>query len=276
MNARTTAGTTKTAATRILQAALLSAALIFAGCGGGGSAPSTVNGVAANTPAAQPAANSFAVTGDGYGLQSPTYLASSVSSQGIVLRAAIASGMTDPNFKTVTRIDVNPGAAIAAGTVYSLAGAASGPAFPGAIYFLNGHSSTLLRTVDGTIRFTSFGVNQDDRISGSFSAVVEDGNDSSTPKARYTVSATFDFGTGNSNATAAAGPDLAAAATAYDANCASCHALGSHDATSNGASDLTLKGAKMSTVFPSDQATHQGTRLAAGDRYALQVLLNAN
>ena len=280
MNARTTAQKAmKTAAGHGIKAALLSLTLVFAGCGGGGgSAPAAVNGVAASLPAVQSAASSFTVTSDSYGLQGATYLASSNSSLGIVLRAAVASSMTDQNFKTVSRIDIQPGAAISTAAVYSLGSAtAANPAFPGAIYFLNGHPSTLLKTVDGTIRFTSFGGTSGDRISGSFSAVIEDGNDSATPKARYTVAANFDFATDSFGPTSPAGaPDLVAAAAGYDASCASCHALGSHDTAAAGAGDLALKGGKLNALFGAGQTGHQGIRLAAGEIVALQVLLNSN
>ena len=253
--------------------AILSLALFFAGCGGGGgSSPAAVNGVAS----APPAANTFAVTSDTYGMQNPTLLASSKSSLGIVLRAAIASSMTDQNFKTVSRIDIAPGAALSTFTTYSL-GAAAGPAFPGAIYFLNGHPSTQLRTVDGSITFTAFGANSGNRISGSYNAVVEDGYDTATPKARYTVAANFDFTTDSNGPVADPSPGLAlAGSTSYSAYCASCHALGAQDTTSESASDLALKGGKLNALFTAEQPGHQGLRLGASQLAALQVLLNSN
>jgi hypothetical protein len=260
-----------------INTAILSLALVVAGCGGGGGG-STVSGVTSSSPALQTpaAANAFTVTSDNYGIQSPTYLASTKSTLGIVMRAAIASSMTDPGFKTVSRIDIPPSAALSTGTVYSLGAATGGsPAFPGSIYFLNGHPSTLLRTVDGSISFSSFGSNSGDRISGSFSAIIEDGGDSATPKARYTVAANFDFVTDSFGSVPGAGP-AALASTGYDVNCASCHALGSHDTTSAGAGDLALKGGKLNALYSADQPGHQGIRLAASEISALQVLLNSN
>jgi hypothetical protein len=192
----------ETAARHAVTAAILALTLIIAGCGsgggGGGSAPAAVIGVSTAPAQSQAAANSFTVTSDSYGMQSPTYLSSTKSSLGIVMLAAIATSMTDSNFKTVSRIDVAPNAAIGTSTVYSLGGAtASNPAFPGMIYFLNGQTSSLLKTVDGSITFTAFGSNSGDRISGSYRAVIEDGNDSATPKARYTVAVNFDYLTGS-------------------------------------------------------------------------------
>ena len=217
MKAQTTQSATIGMAKRHgIKTAVLSLALLFAGCGGGaggGSAPAAVSGVATSAPAqTQAVANAFAMTSDNYGMQSATYLSSSKSSLGIVLRSAIASSMTDQNFQTVSRIDIAPGAAISAGSVFTLGATATSPAFPGNLYFLNGHPSTLLRTIDGSITFTAFGPNSGDRISGSFSAVIEDGNDSATPKARYTVAASFDFVTDSFGPVAGAAPAAALAA----------------------------------------------------------------
>ena len=271
----------ETAVRHSFRSAVISLALFCAACGGGGggSAPAAVN-VAPSSPALQTsaAANAFAVTSDSYGMQGATYLASSKSSLGIVMRAAIATSMTDQNFQTVSRIDIPPNALITPASVYSLGTAtATGRLFPGNLYFLNGHPSTLLKTVDGTITFTSFGSNSGDRISGSFSAVVEDGNDPSTPKARYTIAADFDFVTDSFGPVLPAAPSLALAATPiYDLDCASCHSLGSHDTTAAGAGDLALKGGTLDTLFSAGQPGHQGIRLAASDISALKVLLNSN
>lgn len=170
------------------KALLLSIALVvIAGCGGGGggSAPTGVD----TTPTSP--SNSYTVTSDGYGLEKATYLSSSKSDLGIVFRAAIATSLTDPDYKTVTRIDINPGASVTPQVVYSLASGGADPAFPGSVYFLNGQPSTLIRTIGGTISFTRYGSNAGDRVSGSYNAVIEDDNNPAKPT--YTVAASFDF-----------------------------------------------------------------------------------
>lgn len=256
-----------------LAAAALFAALFIAGCGGGGGTPGAVNGVVPNlTPFA---GNAYSVTSDTYGMASPNYLAASSSTLGVVLRSALATSLTDPDFKTVTRIDIPAG--MAAHGSYALGSAAPGtPSFPGAVYFFNGHQSTLLRTVGGTISFSSFGANPGDRVTGSFSALVEDGADSATPKATYTIAASFDFVNETSSAVLPAPAAASAAAPSYDAKCASCHALGSYDTTTQGtASDLALKGGKLTAQFGSDLPSHQGVPLAPGELSALKVMLNA-
>jgi mono/diheme cytochrome c family protein len=258
--------------------AVISIALLAAGCGGGGgSSPAAVNSVASTPPTVQSpaAANAFAVTGDDYGMQSATYLSSSKSDLGIILRVAIASSLTDTSYKTLSRLDILPGAAISTGTSYSLAAAAP-QAFPGELLFPNGHGSTQLRTVDGSISFSAFGSSPGARIAGSYSAIVEDGGDSASPKARYTIAASFDFVTGSDGPVVPAqGSTALAAAASYDANCASCHALGSHDTTAAGAGDLALKGGQLNAQFASIQPGHQGINLAAGELSALKVLLNS-
>jgi hypothetical protein len=260
-------------------AAVISLALLFAGCGGGGggSAPAAVNSVDPGPPV-QTANASFAITGDDYGVQNATYLAATKSSNGLVLRAAIASSMTDPSFQTVSRIDIpNPGA-VAAGVTYALGTAKGGaPAFPGTVYFFNGHASTLLQTAGGSITFTSYGSNPGDLVSGSFTAVIVDGNDSATPKASYSVAANFSFTAG------AFGPILpapvpvpAAAGSVYSANCASCHTLGTLDTAPGVGPELALKGGKLNALFSAGAAGHQGVLLTASDLSAVKILLNAN
>jgi len=279
MKARTTeiaAHPSRTIFAHTVNAALLVLALALAGCGGGGggSAPAAVNSVSAVQTATP--ANSFSVTGDDYGMERPTYLAASKSSLGTVLRSAIAASMTDQNFRTLSRIDIPAGAAISTGVSYSLA-AGSASTFPGTVYFFNGHQSTLLRTVGGTITFQAYGRNVGDRVAGSFSARVEDGNDTATPKASYTIAASFDFVTDSYGPVLPAPVSVTtAAATNYDANCASCHALGSHDPSASGASDLALKGGKLNGLFSADLPGHQGIRLSAAEIEGLKVLLNVN
>jgi hypothetical protein len=254
--------------------ALVLLTLVFSGCGGGGSAPSAVNGVVApsTTP---PAANSFTITSDSYGMVSPNYLAASTSTLGVVLRSALATSMTDPDFKTVSRIDI-PAGFTPSGT-YALGGNPQGlPAFPGTVYFFNGHPYTLLSTVGGTITFSAFGANSGDRITGSFNATVSDGADSSTPRPTYSIAESFDFAAQSAGAVLPAPVAASAAAASYDANCASCHALGNYDSTSAGASNLALKGGRMNGLFTPDTVSHQGLRLDAGQISALKVFLNAN
>lgn len=256
-----------------LKGALLALALFaLAGCGGGGGegGPAAVNQVPAQS--AVQAHNSFAITGDSYGVERATYLSATKSSLGTVLRAAIASSMTDPDYKTVTRIDIAPNATIATGVAYPLTGAG---AFPGTVYFFNGHQSTLLRTVGGSITFTSYGNSAGQRISGSFSAVVEDGHDPARPT--YLIAGNFDLAADSDGAVTPAPASLAASAEpVYQARCASCHALGSFDTTSAGASDLALEGGKLDALYLPGAAGHQGVTLTAEEIANLKVLLNVN
>jgi len=262
----------------------LCAAALFlfqAGCGGGGGSSSpSVTAVAPATPAAQvqSSSNAFKVVSDDYGVEQATYLSATKSDLGIILRAAVASSMTDPDFRTVARIDILDPQAVSASGVYSLGAATPGPApFAGSLYIFNGHQSTLLRTIGGTISFTAFGADSGNKVSGSFSAIVEDGNDNALPKATYTVAGTFDYALESVGPVLpAAAPVAPNAAVQYQANCASCHALGTLDPTANGAPELALKGGEMNGRFTADLPGHQGITLAATDITDLKVLLNVN
>ncbi|UFS71875.1 hypothetical protein LPW11_06690 [Geomonas sp. RF6] len=250
----------------------LGMAVALAGCGGGGGS-SSVNAVAPT--AAERAADAFSFTTDEYGMQGATYLAATTSSGGVALRAAIASSISDPAFRTVTRIDVAAPGAIAPGTVYALGSASAGvPSFPGNIFFFDGHQSTLLQTAEGSIRFTSFGSSAGDTIAGTFSATIVDGYDSTRPS--YRLAGDFSFTVGASGPVLPAAPPIPALATqSYEAGCASCHTLGSYDMTGGEAPDLALKGGKLPSLFGAD-ATHHGMRLASAQIGALKILLNAN
>jgi hypothetical protein len=265
------------AARHSFKTAVVSLALLFAGCGGGGgSTPAAVN-VAPVAPAAQTesAQNSFSVTRDDYGMAKGNFLTSSKSTESIVLRSALATSDNDGNFRTVARIDIPAGTVSSAGS-YSLGAPSAGnPAFPGVVLFFNGHQSSRLNTVGGTITFTSFGANAGDRITGSYSALVEDGGDVSTPTVRYTVAAIFDFKLDTSCPVLPAPAAASLASGSYDTYCASCHTLASYDTATGGAPDLASKGGKMNAIFSADQPSHKGLRLTAGEITGLKVLLNS-
>lgn len=166
--------------------------LTACGGGGGGKEPTAVNTTdsSSHTPAVS---DSFTFTADSYGMQHPTFLCASQSTLGLVLRAAIASGVTDPNFLTVTRIDITDTGQVVPGGSYSLGGTIGGTPFPGQLYFFNGQPSTLMETAQGTITFSSFGKKPGDAIAGSFTALVQDNGSSATPKPTYSIAATFSF-----------------------------------------------------------------------------------
>lgn len=257
-----------------VKAAALSLAAVIAGCGGGGgSAPAALDRAA---PAEE--ARSFTITSDSYGVQNPTYLAATRGAAGLILRAAIASALTDPEFKTVARVDIGNPDAVAAGTVYSLGGGESTlPSFPGTLYLFNGHPSTLLQTTGGTIAFTSYGTAPGDQVTGSFHAVILDGNDDATPKRSHTIAASFSFKSGDYGPIVPAPvPVPLEAPSLYSSRCAACHTLGDLDAGAGAAPELALKGGELDSRFSIGSPGHQGVILTAGELSALKVLLNAN
>jgi hypothetical protein len=264
----------KSSAALIVRVSSLLLTLLIAACGGGGSAsaPTAVStGTNGSSSAARPEA-SFAITGDDYGVENATYLSATPSGSSMVLRAAVASSMNDPEYKTVSRIDIENPAAVSAGVSYSLAGATPGTPLPGTFYLFNGHQSTLLQTVGGSITFSAFGTNPGDTISGSFTARILDGGDSANPV--YTVSANFSFKAGGYGAILPAPVPVPATATSlFTGKCASCHALGNLAPVPGTGPDLALKGGKLGAVM---SAGHKGITMAGADLSALKILLNVN
>lgn len=256
-----------------LLAASLLIVPLFAGCGGGGGTSSSAITQSPPPLATSVTRNSFSVTADDYGLQSATYLAATRSDSSVVLRAAIASSMTDPSFRTVIRVTVSEPAKVTPGT-YSLGGDTTAPLFPGEVYVFNGHPSTLLKVRGGTISFTAFGPQASDAITGSMTLVIEDDFSTRTPKPTYTCKADFSFILDSYGPSATTAPAMGGAQL-YDSMCTSCHRLGSYDADGS-APDLSLRGGELNGLFSAGVPGHKGLTLGAADIWALQVFLNAN
>ena len=255
--------------------------LALNGCGGGGSdesgnavvtgssesavvMESSDNAVA--SVSANNARNSYLLTQDSYGLQNATFMSATNSNGLFVLRAAIASKMTDPNFTTVFRIDImkiNGPGTYAVGVPNAKVG----------ILFFNGHRSTLLNTISGTVRFTSYGAKSGNVVAGSFAVVVQDQNSISRPT--YPVKGNFRFVVNSSGVLMPTPTPVPAAASGeYNAKCGYCHALGSFDRSSaGGAPDLALKGGEIAGKFA---AGHYNLTLSTSEMSDLKVLLNAN
>jgi hypothetical protein len=254
----------------------------LSGCGSGGSGGAQNAGVSfppaslSSSPAVS-AENSYSLTEDTYGLQNATFMSANGSNGSFVLRAAIANNMTDPNFTTVFRIDIQQPSSISGNRTYSIGGNnASGPLFPGDILFFNGHKSSLLNTISGTVTFTSYGTNSGDVVSGSFAVLVEDQNSATRPV--YSVKGNFTFVLNTYGVLVPTpSPVPAAASGEYNTKCASCHALGGYDPSSTGgAPDLALKGGEIAGKFTAGVAGHNNITLSASEISDLKVLLNAN
>lgn len=252
--------------------------MALAGCGGGGGSLPTGSS-ATSSPTSNPAssANSVTVTEDSYGLQNPTYLTSDQGSGTFIMRAAIASADTDPNFRTVFRIDVFSPAVIARNGIYRIGSAGSGlPGFPGEIQFFNGHQSSLLRTVEGTVTFTDFGMHSGDLIAGNFVVTIADGYSAIAPQPLYSVKANFSFTLNASGpAVPTQSPVPAGSLACYTAKCSSCHALGTLDPVAESAPGLPFTGGSIEGRFTPDVTGHQGITLTASEIRGLKVLLNA-
>lgn len=255
--------------------------LALNGCGGGGSEESGNAVVTESSDSAvvmessdnamasassKKAGNSYLLTEDTYGLQNATFMSATNSNGLFVLRAAIASNMTDPNFTTVFRIDIlkiRRCGSYAVGVPNAKVG----------ILFFNGHRSTLLNTISGTIKFTSYGAKSGNVVAGSFAVVVQDQNSISRPT--YPVTGNFRFVVNSSGVLMPTPTPVPAAASGeYNTKCGYCHALGNLDRSSaGGAPDLTLKGGEIDGKFA---AGHNNLTLSPSEMRDLKVLLNAN
>jgi len=256
---------------------VISAQVALSGCGGGGAGPVAQNTGTISPPPTESAMNSYALTEDTYGLQNATFMSATRSDASIVLRAAIATSMTDPNFTTIFRIDISQPTQVSGPGSYAVGGdGATIPKFPGEILVFNGHKSSLLNTASGTVTFTSYGRNSGEVIAGSFAISLEDQNSAILPHPAYAIKGNFSFVLDTSGALIpATSPVPAGAAGYYDAKCASCHALGSYDPTATGAPDLALKGGDMTARFIADQSGHDDITLSASEIRDLMIFLNA-
>jgi hypothetical protein len=189
------------------------------------------------------------------------------------MRAAIAGSMVDPNFSTVFRIDIVQSEQIVGPGSYTLGVSGS----PVEILFFNGHRSSLLNTVSGSITFTSYGVKSGDVVAGNFETVVEDQNPDAVPRPTYAFKGSFHFVVNTHGALVPTLSPVPAGATGnYNEKCASCHALGSLDYSSaGGAPDLALEGGRVPGKFTADVPGHNGITLNAEAIQGLKVLLNA-
>lgn len=263
----------------------MTANITLSGCGGGGSGETQNSGVTApsvitsTSPPPTPgnAGNSYSLTEDTYGFQNATFMSATDSNGSFVLRAALASSMTDPNFADVFRIDIQQPAMINENVTYVLGGTdTNSPQFPGDILFFNGQKSTLLNTTSVNITFTSYGTNSGDVVAGSFAVQFEDQNSAVRPV--YSVNGDFRFVLNTSGVLVPTpSPVPATASGEYDTNCASCHSLGNYDTSSaGGAPDLSLKGGEIPGIFTAGSPSHNNITLSATEIHDLMILLNAN
>lgn len=243
----------------------------FSGCGGGSGEGQNAGVTVSSTHSM--ATNTYLLTEDTYGLQNATYMSATNSNGLFILRVAIADSMTDPDFSTVFRIDIVQPAQIGGPGSHAL----GVPGSPVELLFFNGHRSSMLNTVSGSITFSSFGVNSGDVVAGNFEAVVIDQGSNTVPMPTYTVKGSFHFGVNTHGAIEPSPSPVPAGATVhYNDNCASCHALGSLDPSSaGGAPDLALEGGEVPGQFTAEVPGHNGITLNVQAIQGLKVLLNA-
>jgi len=160
----------------------------LSGCGSGGAGGSQNAGVTT--------VNSFSLT-DNYGFEPANFMsAENNGAGGFYLRVSNTEKITPENSGDIFRINfLNPSSISGIGT-YSIGDNKDHPSFPGNIVFFNCKNSDYLQTTEGTITFTSYGVNSGEVVAGSFDVQVEDrdpAKNSSPPYPTYHITGSFSF-----------------------------------------------------------------------------------
>ena len=145
----------------------LTAHFALSGCGSGGGGAQN----SAVTPSGPVAVSYYSLSNDDLGLlKADTMSTENNNTGGFVLRAA-AHDKIIPGISAgdVFRIDIPKQDQITTGVFYPVgANSACDILFP------NGESSTLLTTVSGTIKFSSYGTHNGEVIAGDFDVLVRD------------------------------------------------------------------------------------------------------
>ncbi len=159
------------------------------GCGSGGGSTGQATVSTASSPATR--INSYAISEDQLGLKSADFMAGTNENGVFALRVAIADSVNDPNFVDIFRIDILKPTQITATGTYSVGENEDPAIMPCNILFFNGEKSSLLKTVTGTVSFTSYGANTGDLVAGTFAVQVED--DGVSPKLIKKICGSFTF-----------------------------------------------------------------------------------
>ena len=112
------------------------------------------------------------------------------------VQAAIADTVSDPEFKTILRIDI-PKSEDAplpnlGGRTFAFEESALHDKFPGRVIVFNGKKSVLKKVESGTISFTPDS-SAADHVNGSFDVVLIDYDVPTVPAPRYHLRASFSF-----------------------------------------------------------------------------------
>ncbi len=241
--------------------------------GGGGGNGGSVTGVE------QSPINSLTVTSDGYGLMTPNFFYSTDNTAFWSIQSNVANDVWDQNFQAIIRIDIpktgnnvmpdiNKTFSIEDNPLYTK--------FPGTFYVFNGHVSVYKKVEQGTISF-SIDPTSSNTITGAFDVILTDYDSTIIPAPQYHLTGVLSFKVGTygpANPMPAAVYPLQGKA-AYDQLCSSCHLLGTYDPIHKSASDLSLRGGELPTVYPGARAEHVGISLDQQTMQDLRIFLNA-
>lgn len=137
-------------------------------------------------------ANYFVVTSDDYGIRTPNFYYSTNNESFWSVQAAVAENVTDPDFRSVIRIDITKenGVMPDINKSFSIEDNPQYEKFPGSILVPNGQKSTGRKVERGLI---SFETGSSGNVKGSFDVVLTDYDSATVPAPRHRLEGNFKF-----------------------------------------------------------------------------------
>jgi len=194
------------------------------------------------------------ISADDYGLSLPNLCYTTDNSSFWSVQLAVATGETDPGFKTIIRIDLpKTGAPFVLPSDRTFSLEAGGPydRFPGSVTVFNGQQSTLKTVETGTIYFSTPTSGQGSRTI-SFDLGFADYDSGARPVPRYQVRGDFASGgvPGAFRLSCTGTGDGDGGEEIYREKCSRCHSLGAYLTVANSVSDLGLIGGGVALPLP--------------------------
>ena len=219
------------------------------------------------------------IVADDYGITLPNFCYTTDNASFWSVQLAVATGETDPGFKTILRIDLpksDASLALPSGRIFSLEAGGPYDRFPGTVTVFNGEWSTLKTVETGTLHFSAPAQGQGTRTI-IFDLGFADYDSAERPVPRYQLKG--DFTTegvpGAQRLTCGGTGDGRGGEALYRDKCSRCHSLGAYLSVGNSVSDLRLRGGELPFCFPGTVPEHQQINLDAASLWRLRVALNA-
>jgi hypothetical protein len=264
---------------RCYKAALSILLLVLTSCGGNTGQGSPVLNEQ-KVLSGSPHENSFTINLDDYGLQKPNFYYSTDNAAFWSIQANIANDVRDEygeQFKCVIRIDIlkTNGMLPYLNKTFSIEETTTNERFPGSLYIFNGHKSVYKKVEQGSIAFTPGKTAGD--VSGVYDVVMTDYDSKIVPAPRYHIAGEFHFSMGTYGPADPLPVEVFPlnGKISYDQFCSGCHELGEYDPVREMASDLSMRGGELPTLYPGAVSEHQTLSLSEEAMRDLRIFLNA-